>query len=424
MERIHLLAITLLCSFFIFFCFPDRLHAQNTLERISLSERSDGKGFVARYHLDAKLDSFLVVQPSPQHIQMKLYSPGLDTLNYINPDDSDILDGINFHKSSKGLGVDIFLQEGNYLQADAYPDQNQKDLLLSLEKTERTVLHASTDYSDMLLWVDYMDEDPLDMEVTLTSTFDEADDSYIPLRNGRDFNVIVLDAGHGGHDPGAINRELGLMEKDIALQVTLRVGEYIKEHMPDVEVIYTRTDDSFVKLEERGLIATRAKGDLFVSIHANSARNARAHGAEIFFLGLARSQSALEVMKRENSVVDLENGGGPMQLSEEELMIYELANSGNIAISERIATMIEHQFRTRAQRRSRGVKQAGLMALWHASTPAVLIELGFLSNPTEARYMASDYGQAILASAIFRAIRDFKEEYDRSLRHNNTASNE
>ena len=221
-----------------------------------------------------------------------------------------------------------------------------------------------------------------------------------------------------------MNRRLGLKEKDIALKVALQVGDYIKEHIPEMEVIYTRDDDTFVDLDERGLIATRAKADLFLSIHLNAVRDSRAYGSEVFFLGMHRSESALEIMKRENSVVNLEEGGGQEQLSEDELLIYELANAGNIAISERIAAMVESQFRTRAQRRSRGVKQAGLMVLWHASTPAILVELGFISNPNEARYMNSEYGQTILASAIFRAVRDFKEEYDRSIHEANTASNE
>ncbi len=129
-------------------------------------------------------------------------------------------------------------------------------------------------------------------------------------------------------------------------------------------------------------------------------------------------------MKRENSVIELEEGSGPMQLSEEELLIYELANAGNMAVSERLASMIEDQFRTRAQRRSRGVKQAGFVVLWNLPMPAVLVELGFISNPNEARYMASEYGQTILASAIFRAIRDFKVEHDKTVRQNSTASNE
>jgi N-acetylmuramoyl-L-alanine amidase len=191
-----------------------------------------------------------------------------------------------------------------------------------------------------------------------------------------------------------------------------------------MEVIYTREDDTFVPLDKRGLIATRAKADLFLSIHLNAVQNPRVYGAEVFFLGMHRSESALEIMKRENSVVNLEENGGQQHLSEEELLIYELANAGNIAVSERVAAMVEHQFRNRAQRRSRGIKQAGFMILWHASTPAILVELGFLSNPNEARYMNSEYGQTIMASAIFRAIRDFKVEYDRSIDQANTASNE
>jgi N-acetylmuramoyl-L-alanine amidase len=257
-------------------------------------------------------------------------------------------------------------------------------------------------------------------------TFEDQDDSFMQLRDDMDFDVIVLDAGHGGKDPGSMNRSMGLREKDIALSITLKVGEYIEQNLPDVDVVYTRTEDEFIPLEERGLMANRAGGDLFVSIHANSVNTPNASGSEIFFLGLERSESALDVMKRENSVLELENGNGTLELSEEELLIYELANSGNIAVSERIAAMVENQFRARAQRRSRGVKQARLVVLWHASMPAILVELGFLSNPQEARYMNSDYGQSILASAIFRAIRDFKLEYDKSMRQpvQNSASNE
>lgn len=421
MERISILAI-ILGSFLHLACMPANLSAQPDLHRLSIVERGDGNGYVMRFHLSAAADSFKVAQPEPGLIQMMVYSPTLIADNFLEPDKFSVIRNIEYHRSPNGFGVDIFLNEDVYLKANAYPDANRTHLLLNMEWSDAGEIQRLADNTEIILWYGYQD----DFTVIDYEFIGGNNDELVRLRNGYEFNVIVIDAGHGGHDPGAINRSLGLRESDIALAVALKVGAYIEEHMPDVEVIYTRKDNSFVELDERGLIATRAKGDLFVSIHANSARNAQAHGTEIFFLGMARSQSALEVMKRENSVVNLENGGGPMQLSDEELIIYELANSGNIAISERIASMIDDQFRTRAQRRSRGVKQAGLMALWHASTPGVLIELGFLSNPNEARYMASEYGQTILASAIFRAIRDFKEEYDRSIsvRPENRASND
>jgi N-acetylmuramoyl-L-alanine amidase len=349
---------------------------------------------------------------------MMIYSQNMNADSYRKPNLKPGIERIDYHNNEAGFGLDIFLQENSHFKAIAYPDRDRDHLLLAMETIPEKEISAITDNTDFIFWYDYQD-----LETPFNYT-EPVSDSAISLSNGREFKTIVIDAGHGGHDPGAVNRRLGYQEKDIVLDVARKVGNYINEYMPDVEVIYTRYDDTFVKLEDRGLTATRAKGDLFLSIHANSAANPRAYGAEIFFLGLARSESALEIMKKENSVVNLENGSEPVQLSEEDLFIYELANAGNIAISERIASMIEDQFRNRAQRRSRGVKQAGFLALWHASTPAVLVELGFLSNTTEANYLASEYGQTILASAIFRAVRDFKVEYDKSMQPENRVSNE
>lgn len=416
MERTPIL--TILCILALLFSWvPEKLSAQNQLNRISAHERSDGKGYVFRYHLTQEVDSFTVSQPAPDLIQLMLYSPSLDTLDFTHPDESPAYNHIDYHKNRKGFGFDIFLDKEIFVKADAYPDRNSNDMLVALEYRSEEEITKIADNTDFIYWHEYREEP------TVEFVYGE-DDTYVPLGDDREFNTIVIDAGHGGHDPGSVNRQLGLEEKDIALEVALRVGSYIKEHIPDMEVIYTRDNDTFVDLDERGLIATHAKADLFLSIHLNAVRDSRAYGSEVFFLGMHRSESALEIMKRENSVVNLEENGGQEQLSEEELLIYELANAGNIAISERIAAMIENQFRNRAQRRSRGVKQAGLMVLWHASTPAVLVELGFLSNPNEARYMNSEYGQTILASAIFRAVRDFKIEYDRSIHQANTASNE
>ncbi|MEX0646785.1 MAG: N-acetylmuramoyl-L-alanine amidase [Balneolaceae bacterium] len=386
-----------------------QVFAQPSLERISAIERSDGKGFVVRHHLTEMVDSFKVVHSSPDFLQVSLYSQGLDTADYRAPEPTDVFREISINPFSGGLGIDIFMGAGHYFNTRAYPDQNQKDILLALERASYSEIEANTDNVNPVVWENFDSDD--------YSFTEEEDNRFLNLRDNNNFNVIVLDAGHGGHDPGSMNRSLGLIEKDIALAVTKKVGEYIEQNMPGVEVVYTRKGDEFITLEERGLKAARSNADLFVSIHANSVSTSNASGSEVFFLGLERSESALEIMKQENSVVALENGGEVPKLSEEELLIYELAHAGNIAVSERIAVMVENQFRTRAQRRSRGVKQARFVVLWHASTPAVLVELGFLSNPNEARYLTDDYGQSVLASAIFRAIRDFKLEYDKSLRN-------
>lgn len=169
----------------------------------------------------------------------------------------------------------------------------------------------------------------------------------------------------------------------------------------------------FIDLYDRGNIANENEGDLFVSIHANSWHNPSVRGTEVFFLGLHRSESSLEIMKKENMIFN--NGEQQVrELTEEQLLIFELAHSGYIANSERIASMMDHQFTNRANRKSRGVKQAGFVVLYEASMPSLLVELGFLTNPSEQRFLTSEYGQSIMASAIFRSIRDYKIEYERS----------
>lgn len=205
----------------------------------------------------------------------------------------------------------------------------------------------------------------------------------------------------------------GTKEKDVVLAISKKLGEYIEEYLPDVNVIYTREDDTFIDLYDRGSIANRHEGDLFVSIHANGFHDPSVRGTEVFFLGLHRSESSLEIMKKENMIFN-DGKREVRELTEEELLIYELAHSGYISTSERIASMMDHQFSKRANRKSRGVKQAGFVVLYEASMPALLVEVGFLTNPSEQRFLSSEYGQSIMASAIFRSIRDYKEEYERS----------
>lgn len=418
MERILFLPIVMLIGLTSFLS-PAQSLAQSDLERVSVTERSDGKGYVIRFHLTEAADSFKVRHPKPDLIQMMIYSDSLNPTDFIEPDNNPVIRNIDYHNNQSGFGIDIILNEGQYFKTQAYPDRNNTHLLIALERTTEETILANTVNQDFIYWFDYqMDEAVADM------SFSGMDDAILQLRNGNGVNVIVIDPGHGGKDPGALNRRLGVREKDITLAVSLKVGEYINTYMPEVKVVYTRDDDRFIDLGERGPIATRANGDLFISIHANSvANNTTAHGAEVYILGLARTEAALASMKRENSVAALGDSGTPMDLTENQLLIYELANAGNMAISERLASMIENQFSSRAQRRSRGVKQAGFQVLWDLPMPSVLIELGFVTNPNEANYMTSDYGQSILASAIFRAIRDFKTELEKD-RAPSTASNE
>lgn len=230
-------------------------------------------------------------------------------------------------------------------------------------------------------------------------------------------DVIVLDAGHGGKDTGAKGKFS--KEKDIVLDITMLLARKIKIEMPEVKVILTRASDKFVDLSERSNIANRRKADLFISIHCNSLpKNKKSPaGTETFVMGLHKSEENLEVAKRENSSILLEQnyeerykGFNPNS----PLAYIMLANRQNayIASSLSFADKIERQFQNYADRNSRGVKQAGFMVLWQTAMPSVLVETGFLSHSQEEKYLNSDEGQDEIAEAIFRAFKQYKQEVE------------
>lgn len=412
--------------------------------------------------MDARVDSFVMIQSADSLLQILLYgaSEALDEELVREFRSGEFLPFqlVESTPIAAGLGIDITLSETQPYEARMYRDAGSNDLLIALTETDEVSLAILTDGIPIVTWpamrsgvgpgaqsgvgpgaqagvqpgVQDNDEDNerrrrrlfgrrdrgndeavsgQEANGAVGESNDEEDAEYNGVKENLKFDVVVLDAGHGGHDPGTIGVG-GLYEKDIVLSVTKKVGAYIEEYLPDVKVVYTREDDRFIELHERGAIANRAQGDLFVSIHANSARSRSAYGAEVYFLGLTRTESALEVMKRENSVVRFEESTQIASLSEEDVLIYELANAANIETSQEIAARMEQQFSERARRRSRGVKQAPFVVLYHASMPALLVELGFISNAQEAQFLRSDYGQSIMASAIFRSIRDTKIEQE------------
>lgn len=226
---------------------------------------------------------------------------------------------------------------------------------------------------------------------------------------------IVLDAGHGGKDPGNLGSRS--KEKDINLAVTLLVGKYIKENLPDVEVIYTRDDDSFPTLKERPMIANNNKAHLFVSIHSNSAPNKSAYGTETFVMGTKHFDANFDIVKRENSVILLEdnyeeNYEGFDPSSPESYMMFNLMSKIHFEQSVTLADNVETQFKDRVGRKSRGVKQGPFYVLWTPSMPSVLVELGFLSNSEEEKFLMSQQGKEYMASAIYRSIKAYKESIE------------
>lgn len=231
--------------------------------------------------------------------------------------------------------------------------------------------------------------------------------------------IVVIDAGHGGHDYGAIGKKTN--EKTINLNVALKLGKLI-EDMKGVKVVYTRKGDYFKTLQERADIANDAHGNLFISIHTNSvAKKAKnrltVNGASTYTLGLHRSDENLEVTKRENSVIMLEDdytttyhGFDPN--STESYIIFELSQNKHLDQSIDFASHVQKEMVSTAGRANRGVRQGGLYVLAKTSMPAVLIELDFICNPTCEKFLGSDRGQSKFAQAIFNAFKSYKESYD------------
>ncbi len=231
----------------------------------------------------------------------------------------------------------------------------------------------------------------------------------------RPVRTVLIDPGHGGKDPGAVGRRN--MEKDIVLSVSLKLGELINQYMPEVNVVFTRKTDVFIGLNERANIANRNNADLFISIHCNGAGNRSAIGSETFVMGNDKSESNLAVAMKENASIyfeqdyqDIYDGFDPSK--PETHIIFSLFQHQYLNQSLKFASLVQDQFRDRIRRVDRGVKQGPFWVLHRTAMPAVLVELGFITNEDEEQFMASNEGQNLLASAIFRAFRDYKNSQD------------
>ena len=228
--------------------------------------------------------------------------------------------------------------------------------------------------------------------------------------------TLVIDAGHGGHDAGAIGSFS--KEKDINLRTALAFGKYVEQYAPDVRVIYTRKTDTFVTLHGRADIANKAKADLFISIHTNALPGGRiSRGLETYTLGMHRASDNLDVAKRENSVILVEKdykeryqGFDPN--SSESYIIFEFMQDNNMQRSVDLASLVQRNVCSTASRPNKGVKQAGFLVLRETSMPSCLIELGFISTPDEERLLNDAQGVDNIARGIYQAFASYKNKYD------------
>jgi len=236
--------------------------------------------------------------------------------------------------------------------------------------------------------------------------------------NSTNIKTIVIDPGHGGKDSGTLGtKRFKIYEKHVALAVSLKLGNYIAEEFPDVKIIYTRNTDVFLELNERTEIANKSNADLFISIHCDGFTNPKPSGASVFVMGMSKLKANMDVAMRENSAIYLEDNyqqkyDGFDPKSAESYIVFSLMQNTYLNQSLQIAEEVESEFSNRANRKSRGVKQAPFYVISRTNMPSILVECGFLTNPKEEEFLHSDLGQDYIASAIFRAFRSYKQNIE------------
>lgn len=239
--------------------------------------------------------------------------------------------------------------------------------------------------------------------------------------------TVVIDAGHGGKDPGAVGG--GYKEKDINLSVALKLGQLL-EQQKDIKVVYTRKSDVFVELSDRTKISNNASANLFISIHANSAKRTTASGIETYVMGMEKSEANIGVATRENAVITLEDGydskyEGYDPSSVESYIVFALQQSAYQNESLQLAQIIQCEYVKNLNDRilDKGVKQANFLVLWKTAAPAILTEIGFISNQSDRAFIVSEKGQNIIAKSLCDAVLDYKEKYFTPVMVNDASTN-
>lgn len=379
-------------------------HAEVLVTDVAFSARSDGQGYVMRLRTTARPEAYMLQSVDEHELKWVLYNTALDE-DYAGSAPEGPVKRYTTTQRNGHLIVRVVLDDSRSVSPTAYRDGASNDLLLNLAYQGAVPVAEASSSGD---------RSP--STATTGERTETSDRTPVPTtsREQSRLDTVVIDPGHGGKDPGATAH--GLQEKDVVLDIAHKLGDYIENRL-DLEVVYTRSDDRFIALEERGHFANRVGGDLFISLHANAFRSPSVEGTETYFLGRSKTDAARRVMRQENSVVQEyeENPDRYDEYDAEAFVKGELFLSATMQFSEQFASIVQEQFKQRVQRRSRGVHQAGFYVLWSASMPSVLVELGYLTNPQEARFLNSERGQTYLASAVFRAVRQYKNEYNKGI---------
>ena len=260
----------------------------------------------------------------------------------------------------------------------------------------------------------YQNLDPSEIIITLRTPLGKVEEHINDIKDQWMLNTVVLDPGHGGKDPGALGK-YGTKEKDVVLDITKRLGRLL-ERKAGIKVIYTRDEDVFVPLMDRTKIANESNGKIFLSIHANAHKNRNIQGFETFLLSPGKNEDAIEVASRENSVIKMEEGVSQYEnLTGENLIMATMAQASFMKESEDLAAKVQIELGKKLKTPNRGVKQAGFLVLIGASMPNVLIEVGFISNPSEEKMLKQSSYKQKIAEAIFEGIKKFKYSREKIL---------
>ena len=321
---------------------------------------------------------------------------------FINDQTEKIIFYIDNKKIKVTNDIAFILIEDNLYQLSSKVIKDKNDYYLPINSFFNIINNLSKDFSAVLTSqrISFSTK-----KITVTPN------KKVDLSNEKqkwEFKTIVIDAGHGGKDPGAVGYR-GTKEKDIALDVAKRLEKKLSKNL-NVKIVMTRDEDIFLRLSERTKIANENNGSLFISIHTNAAEDRRASGFETFLIGPNKNEAAVRVAARENAVLELEGISG-QKLTNEDLIKATIAQSAFASKSEQFASMVQGEIKKRVQSKDRGVKQAGFYVLMGASMPNVLVELGFISNPSEEKKLRSPQYRDQLATAIYRAV----EQYQKTL---------
>ncbi|NJD23040.1 MAG: N-acetylmuramoyl-L-alanine amidase [Melioribacter sp.] len=293
-----------------------------------------------------------------------------------------------------------------------------------VQRIKKTVITSKNNQLEFALSDGYsttealQDLDNYDILITIhNKLFDSTLSNIDDAKSKWLFDAVVIDAGHGGKDPGAIG-VTGVKEKDVNLAIALKLGKLIEKNLQEVHVIYTRKTDEFIELYKRGKIANENAGKLFISIHCNSteAKDISYRGFEVYLLRPGRTSQAIKIAEFENSVIKYEENPDRYQkLTDENFILVSMAHSQYMRYSETFSDLLDQEWKNDVKIPALGIKQAGFYVLVGASMPGVLIETGFLSNRKDEAHLASTTGQNEIARAIFSSIKRYKENYDKEL---------